>query len=166
MKYSKEGGKDLSKTIEPQKKLVKNSSWESLQTIKKVTKSLVKSNSQINFHQKHFTKTHSNQLEILKKNASLTEFKLFNLNFNIDVNGQETKRTKKEYNYNESNEEYSSEELDYKRKWESLKKDFEKKSSELEYMIKLNNNKNKRINELESNVRDLIKYNSKLVIRQ
>jgi hypothetical protein len=163
MKYSKEGGKDITNTAEPQKKLVKNSSWESLQTIKKATKSLVKSNSQINFHQKQFTNTHSNHFEILKKNASLTEFKVFNFNFNNDVNAQDSKRNKKDFTYIESNEDYSSEELDYKRKWKDLKKAFEKKSFELDYLNKSNNNKNKRINELESNLKDLIKYNSKLV---
>jgi hypothetical protein len=163
MKYTKEGGKELIKTIETQKKLVKNSSWESLQSIKKVTKSLVKSNSQINFHQKHFSNIHSNQLEILKKNSSLNEFKLFNLNLNIDFDVKEKTRNKKDYNYNESNEEYSSNEMDYKLKWKALKKVFEKRSSELDHMIKLNFNKNKRISELDSNLKDLIKYNSKLV---
>ena len=162
MKYNKDKGLD-NINLTQQKKLVKNSSWESLQTIKKVTKSLVKSNSQINFNQKTFSNIQSNQLEIFRKNASLTEFKLFNLNFNIDVKKQESKKKYNAYEYNESNEDYSSEEIDYKKKWESLRKTYEKKKLELERMVKLNQNKNKRIKELESNLKDLIKYNSKLV---
>ena len=161
MKYNKEKAADTQTEREEPlvKKLNKNSSWESLQTMKKATKSLVKSNSQISFHQKDHSNSNMGQMEFLKKNASLKEIKMFNLNVNVDIQ----EKSLKDYNYDKSDDVFASEEFDYKTNWENLKRDYEKKSNEVENLFKKFKKKEIKIKELETNLNEIIKYNSKLV---
>ena len=164
MKYNKYKDIPVGISDDKHKKFIKTSSWESLQTMKKISKSLVKSNSQVSLPIRSIFNPNASisQVEILRKNPSQKELSIFNnINVNLALTIQPFKT--KINNFDELNDLDITKE-DYKIRFENLKKLYENKVLELNNVFKLSMQKDKKIFELEQNLNKLLLYNCKLVV--
>ena len=146
------------------KKMFKTSSWESLQTMKKLSNSLVKSNSQMLHPIKNMaTKNASiSQLETMKKNSSMSDLTKSILNFNLAISVPYLKNDTIDNN-NDLSHNYVKDREDDKIKIENLSKLLDNKNLELIEFRKNNREKDMKIFQLEQNLQILLRYNSKLV---
>lgn len=159
MKYNKFKEAECKKGDESETKfkMIKISSWESLKTMKEYTKTLVKSNSQ---NLINFKNPQASHVEVLRKEASLKDLFVNNFNINFAPISYFEQREQNSLEKDEENHQDSS----YRIRWENLTKLYENKILENERLAKLNTKKDKRIFELEQNLKKLLAYNTKLVI--